>query len=422
MRIDKKSYPITTIHGLKDKINPEPDYQRPPVWTKKQKQLLIDTILRGYDIPKFYLEELKNDETFKYAVADGQQRLRAIWEFRSNDFIIAKDADPIDGNLIAEKNYNDLDIDMRNQFDTYKLDIVLIKDAIKNDEEDEISELFLRLQSGTTLKAQEKRNAMTYSKMRDFVKEIAQHPFFESCRFKNTRFTYDHVAAQLICLEIAGKPTSIDDRSLNEMYEKYKDADKSREIAKISKKITRVLNYLRKAFPNKNTQELQRFNVHILYLLSSILVKGYDYKGSESKLADWFLEFEIARDRNDELDEEKRDASLLEYKIRTQQSTDKEETIDSRLKYVEERFFADHPNLEAKDSTRFFTYEQRLAIYRRDKGICQIQKECDGEHLSWNEWHADHKKPHSKGGKTVVSNGQVACQACNVNKNNKITD
>ena len=38
--------------GLRDSINTNPDYQRPPVWTRSQKQLLIDTILRNYEIPK----------------------------------------------------------------------------------------------------------------------------------------------------------------------------------------------------------------------------------------------------------------------------------------------------------------------------------------------------------------------------------
>ena len=42
--------------------------------------------------------------------------------------------------------------------------------------------MFLRLQNGTILKAQEKRNAMTGA-MRDFVKSVAQHPFFEKCGF-----------------------------------------------------------------------------------------------------------------------------------------------------------------------------------------------------------------------------------------------
>lgn len=42
-------------------INTNPDYQRPAVWTRAQKQLLIDSMLRDYDIPKFYLHQTGKD-------------------------------------------------------------------------------------------------------------------------------------------------------------------------------------------------------------------------------------------------------------------------------------------------------------------------------------------------------------------------
>lgn len=52
MELNKKPWPLATIFGIRDRIDTNPDYQRPPVWSISQKQLLIDTILCGYDIPK----------------------------------------------------------------------------------------------------------------------------------------------------------------------------------------------------------------------------------------------------------------------------------------------------------------------------------------------------------------------------------
>jgi len=49
-------------------------------------------------------------------------------------------------------------------------------------DEEEVREMFLRLQNGTSLKAQEKRNAMT-GNMRDFVKQVASHKLFDNCKF-----------------------------------------------------------------------------------------------------------------------------------------------------------------------------------------------------------------------------------------------
>ena len=74
-------------------------------------------------------------------------------------------------------------------FDTYSLDVVIVTDAQEAEHEEEVRDMFLRLQNGTTLKAQEKRNAMGGA-MRDFVKSVAAHPLFERSKFSNARFTY----------------------------------------------------------------------------------------------------------------------------------------------------------------------------------------------------------------------------------------
>ena len=54
MKTSPKPLSISTICGWQNRIDPTPDYQRPPAWSKKQKQLLIDSVLREYDIPKMY--------------------------------------------------------------------------------------------------------------------------------------------------------------------------------------------------------------------------------------------------------------------------------------------------------------------------------------------------------------------------------
>ena len=84
--------------------------------------------------------------------------------------------------------------------------------------------------------------------------------------------------------------------------------------------------------------------------------------------------------------------------------------------FLEKLFFLAHPHIEPKDTNRDFTHEQRLAIYRRDGGRCQLKIKCDGKRLAWDNWHADHKVAHVNGGKTTVANGQLACVSCNLSK------
>ena len=64
-------------------IDPKPQYQRGEVWDLNRKQLLIDTILNGFDIPKIYFRHLSSSSGYKYDVADGQQRIITIESFLS---------------------------------------------------------------------------------------------------------------------------------------------------------------------------------------------------------------------------------------------------------------------------------------------------------------------------------------------------
>ncbi len=210
--------------------------------------MLVDTILRDYDVPKLYWRKT-GSKPDTYDVVDGQQRLRAIWQFFDGEFRLPKDADPIDGRAIAGCSYEELPDEIRMTFDVYALDVVVLEDT----DEDEVREMFLRLQNGTSLKAQEKRNAYP-GKMRDFVRETSKHSFFSKVGFSNSRFTHDHIAAQMVCLELAGGPTNIRDADLNRMYREQKAFDSKSSEAKA---VVKVLNVLNEIFTEK-TPELER--------------------------------------------------------------------------------------------------------------------------------------------------------------------
>ncbi len=411
MQMNKMAWALPTVCSIEPKIDPTPDYQRPPAWSTKQKQLLMDTILRNYDIPKFYWRKVSRPDGVLYEVIDGQQRLRTIWEYRADKFGLAREADPINGYKVSGLRFSELPPELMMAFDTYQLDVVVVTDAVVNDDEDEVRDMFLRLQNGSTLKAQEKRNAMI-GRMRDFVKQIASHPFLERCRFTNKRFTFDHIAAQTVLIELSGGPCNVKDADLNRMYKEQSDFDPA---GVQGKKVRRVYDFLNRAFSEK-TPELERYNVITLYCLASLLIDGYVIHDLEKPVADWFLTFEAERRAQEDKPEDERDLSLVEYRRLVSQSTDAEESIRARLDMFERRFFAAYPHIEPKDTIRAFSHEQRLAIYRRDNGVCQLKLHCDGAKVGWGHWHADHKVPHTKGGKSIVANGQVACPSCNLAK------
>ena len=166
MKAYTKPWAIHSAITRRGKIDPTPRYQRPPVWSLPQKQLLMDTILREYDIPKLYLRSIDR-KAYEWEVVDGQQRLRSIWEFYTGDYALREDMDPIrvrNGKeyKCANKKFDELDDDLKDIFNGYQLDIVIFEEAT----DDEIEDMFVRYQNGTTLKAAEKRNAIS-GNMRD---------------------------------------------------------------------------------------------------------------------------------------------------------------------------------------------------------------------------------------------------------------
>ena len=112
MEMSKKVWPISSMYGIRAAINTNPDYQRPPVWSTAQKQLLVDSVLRGYDVPKFYWRQVSK-KPVKFDVVDGQQRIRAICGFLDGKYALPKDAEAIDGNAVANLKYSDLPFGLR---------------------------------------------------------------------------------------------------------------------------------------------------------------------------------------------------------------------------------------------------------------------------------------------------------------------
>ena len=98
---------------------------------------------------------------------------------------------------------------MCDYFNDIQIDVVIFEDK----QDDEIREMFLRMQNGTSLKAQEKRNAMGGA-VGEYVKSLYKHKFFKSVDFKDTHFAHDEVAAQMLRLSLNGQICNIKDKDL----------------------------------------------------------------------------------------------------------------------------------------------------------------------------------------------------------------
>ena len=98
----EKKYRITQKRiPLVDFVNPEtkslyilqPPYQRKPVWDDKQRQDLMDSLVRRYYIPSIVLREIKIDGVTKWEVIDGQQRIDSVVRFFNDRFPLPRMSD-----------------------------------------------------------------------------------------------------------------------------------------------------------------------------------------------------------------------------------------------------------------------------------------------------------------------------------------
>jgi hypothetical protein len=377
------------------------DYQREDdAWTPKDKQYLIDSILRNFDIPKIYLRQLEDGT---YEIVDGQQRITTFWEFVDGEFALDGLISGVDLNNVK---YQDLPKDLVRQFDTYPVSAVILErfgDGLLRD-------LFRRLQRGTPLSPAEKLNAFPGSIV-PVMREIGRHNFFTKVAFRLRRYRSYLIAARMLVLESKG----ICDVGPNELYDFFETNRDLDSHSGAATGVRRNLNYLDGAFEAQTPELSNDAWVINAYLLVSDLNATYAMKGREKEVYDFFLSFwkEAEGFRRDNL-KPKRYRIPQEFVLAVSAGTTGESRIETRFRVMKENFLAEHSDLELLDPDRYFDHYEKTVIYRRDNGICQ-QPGC-GKRVEWKDFEADHVRAWVRGGQTTIEQGQVLCRLHNRQK------
>lgn len=235
--------------------------QRNLVWDDHRKSLLIHSMLTGYPIPAMYAS--KDSETKNYSMLDGKQRSNAIHDFLNGKFTLTDipevtldDGTEIDINGMY---FSGLDEDMQDALNNYSLTIYYFEDIT----EDEISEMFFRLNFGKPLSAIE----LSRSKARDLktIQSIGKHDLFTTSLTEKAfeKYTHEDLVIKSYIMLTSDTPcldtkfvrpimettifTEDNISLLNSVYDRilntYKTiiADDSPETGKISKRIAKRL-------------------------------------------------------------------------------------------------------------------------------------------------------------------------------------
>ncbi|UZE05020.1 DUF262 domain-containing protein [Pseudomonas corrugata] len=331
---------IMRLYSEKDEIMLNPDYQRMGgVWTLEKKQLLMDSILNDYDIPKIYLHaftrEQKKIDGFSYAVIDGRQRLEAIWQFIEGKFPLSEDfkyqADESIG--LARLGYSDIASNypkIKIKFDSFVLPVI----GVDTDDQELIEDMFSRLNEAVPLNAAEKRNAIG-GELVAAIREIASHDFFTRCvAFGNKRYQHREVAARFIFIEenlrVQGKVIDTKKEYLDALARNYREG-KSALVNDVKKTVFVVLDFMCSIFLEKDELLRAQGNMVLYYLLSSSAIQ----EGSMRSVSRESLYSFRDRVRENRLRAEDNYAEasfeLLEFDRLSQQGTNDSSNIRERL-------------------------------------------------------------------------------------------
>jgi hypothetical protein len=280
MRSEKRA--IDKIFKRRDRYD-IPEWQRGEVWTRAKKQRLIDSILRGWKLPKFYFIETAADS---FLVEDGQQRLNAIWEFFSDDLPLSADS----AEAFGGKYYSTLPRQTADAFDDFEINFDLIIKAT----EEELKEFFERLQEGMPLTSSEKLNAVP-SKLTDFCRSMAKHDFFKkTIAVPDTRYAHFDIMAKVAVIEIEGVDANL---RLDDVRTVFKANGTFSPSSAVGKRIKKALDFLRKALGDKGNVLRTRSIVQSFLTLTCKIVATGRSDGYETKLRKFIDVFmtELAR-------------------------------------------------------------------------------------------------------------------------------
>lgn len=431
--LDKKSVSQLTDLFKNKMLAPNPEYQRGAVWSDTQKKKLVDSVLRGYQLPLIYLHHIVRDvaghRREDFEIIDGQQRINALYEFSEGAFRVF---DPIKDDAKAKfpsfikkqpcpwagKDIHGLDQEIKERFEKTVLPVAMIETTDAN----EVRDLFVRLQSGLALNAQETRDAWP-GKFTDFIlrlggkpeiKRYPGHGFFKGPLGMNPqkdRGKTRQLAAQIAMLFSSRREKGpdtfpdINSPAIDSFYYANLDFDETKSDAT---RLTNILDKLTSLLDVKARRKLKGHDAIHLVLLVDALWDDYapTWEDKLLKALDKFLE-QLAKAKATK-DSDRPSEYWVHYGQWTRVNSDRGDRISRRHQFYVRKMLELMQPLKQKDSKRLFGEVEREILFYQEKKCCAV---CDGA-VAWTEAEIHHVDPHHQGGPTLLENGALVHSTC----------
>lgn len=339
-----------TIEELLEKYNKKsldlnPSYQRRFIWSLKDQQTLIDSIIKGYAIPNIFLFEKKKDQ---FEMVDGQQRTRTILGFINEQF------KTFEGKIYSKKDFKEL-ID-------YQIAVIVIEQI----EKDENIEDFYALvnKAGVHLNRPELKKAEYFeTNFLKLVTEIAESEKFKTLDlFSETtskRMVDVDFVSELVILLIEGntdKKITVDKKFENDITTtEYKTYLKSFNT------VLECLNTLNAIYPIKKTRYKQRNDFYTLF--------GFVNNNSIKKQETINYFYELLLKFNTHITpSNQRCPPFQNYAFHCVSQSNSKVAREARLKIFNDIFLNEKvtPNKTQKDILKFFQIDDKEPLIQKE--------------------------------------------------------
>ena len=300
MKMQTRKRALDKIYKRRDRYE-IPEWQRQEVWSRSKKQNLIDTILRGWKLPKFYFFKVSDDPE-AYEVVDGQQRLVTIWEFFDNELHLAEET----AENFGGTQYNKLPDTVVDSFDDYEIEF----DEIEEATEEEVKKFFQRLQEGLPFTSAEKLNSI-HSNLRDFLVKVTKHPFFKKISASDRRYGHFDILAKVAALEIDGLDVGLRYDDLHAVFESQSQFSSNSNVAK---RIKAALDFVDAGFDDQNGRLLR--NRTVVQSLVSLVCRLQQFGKADvhpKRVCGFFVNFLEQLNKQVELGQRATDLDYLEF-------------------------------------------------------------------------------------------------------------
>ena len=421
----------------------------------RKMRMLIDSVLRGYQIPLIYLRKnQKGDPEYPQIVLeiiDGQQRINALRGFVDGVIIEerpeGRNARPFkplynpqaesDKHRFpasvkstacswADKLFDTLDGNDKKRFLDCKVPV-----AIMECSDDEARDLFIRLQGGSSLDPQEVRDSWPGNFCQIVLKLGGKpklmkpgHPFFRKLMSATSGLVKTRqFVAQLLMLYLQQRSndemtfSTIRSGALDDYYRLQVGLSlDSPEV----KRFEEILNELVRLLDDGMRPAMKNHDALHLVLFTSMLWDEYaptlGWKNKIAGAVDMFRKevataglVKVSQLTGNESSDFK---DFWRYRKMTSDKADAAETIrDRHVIYERQMLKFIGPAVRPRDTQQTYTATQREAVYYRDK------KQCRAEHcrahdrtVSWSDAVVHHIEPYSQGGRTSLENGALMHQ------------